>query len=189
VQHIQENTKQNTIYTLEYIPHNTCEAIQNKSYHTNHQIQYKVRSCFNPSWQLSPTQLLAHCPERDGGENRKTKSEKSHGFRCRYFKMSSKSKHGGGRKQSKQRKSFAAGKQGSVTRNGYLGRQRPSLQKSPAPSSYPQLYTLSTTLCGVEYPFGHWGQLSRLCPLLTLCVPPACSLVGGGRGRKDLFAV
>jgi len=76
VQYIQEDARQNTIYTLEYIPHNTCEAIQSESYHTNRKIQYKVMSCFNPSWQLSPTQLLTHCPESDGGENRNTKSEK-----------------------------------------------------------------------------------------------------------------
>jgi len=87
VQHIQGNARQNTIYTLEYIPHNTCEAIQNESYHTKRKIQYKVMSCFNPSWQLSPTQLLTHCPERDGAENWKTRSEKTHGFGCRYFNM------------------------------------------------------------------------------------------------------
>jgi len=39
-------------------------------------------SWFNPSWQLNTTQPLAHSsPQQDGGENWKSKSEKTRGLR------------------------------------------------------------------------------------------------------------
>jgi len=38
-------------------------------------------SWFNPSWQLSTTQLLAHYTPVGWGENQKGKSKKTHGLR------------------------------------------------------------------------------------------------------------
>ena len=46
------------------------------------------------------------------------------------------------------------GKQGSIKCNCYLGRQTPSIWMSPPSWFFPQLYMLSMTSYGVEYPFG-----------------------------------
>ncbi|KAK4813353.1 hypothetical protein QYF61_026649 [Mycteria americana] len=50
------------------------------------------------------------------------------------------------------------------------------------------LYMLSVTPYGVGQPRGHWGQLSRLCPLPTPCAPPASSLVGWEENRIRIRA-
>ncbi|NXL45419.1 KSR2 Kinase, partial [Podilymbus podiceps] len=93
-------------------------------------------------------------------------------------------------RQSKPRNSFppshgqagvqpSPGKQGSIARNGELGRQTPSLRTSPPSSSFPRLYMPSVTPCGVEHPLGPLGSaVPAVSPPGSLC-PPASSLVGG----------
>jgi len=72
------------------------------------------------------------------------------------------------------------GKQGSITRNGYLGRQTPLLW-TPAPSLFfLPLYMLSTTSYGMEYPCGQSGSAVPAVPPPTfLCTP---SPLAGGVG-------
>lgn len=53
----------------------------------------------NPGGQLSPTQLLAHPLQQDGGENRKGKIKKTHGLKYREFNLDTREK----RKETKQR--------------------------------------------------------------------------------------
>ena len=61
--------------------------------------------------------------------------------------------------------SASPGKQGSITRNGDLGRETPSLPMSPPSFFFPQLYILSMTSYGMRYPFGQFGSA-------VLAVPP-----------------
>ena len=156
----------------------------------------EVVSWFNPSQQLSPTQPLAHSPQWNGGENRKSKNEKTRGLRERQSNRYSKSR---AHKQSKTRNSFTTshrqagvqpspGKQGSITPNAYLGRQMPSLRTSPPSFFFPQLYMLSMTSYGMEYPFGHLGSAV---PAVSqfLVHPQPTRWWGGVRSRKGLDSV
>ena len=99
-------------------------------------------------------------------------------------------------KQSKTRNSFTTsrqqagaqpspGKQGSITCNGYLGRQTPSLRTSPPSFLFPPtLYT--------EYDAVRYGLYLRsagvscpgCAPLPASCAPPARSLVGQGEKQN-----
>jgi len=96
-------------------------------------------------------------------------------------------------KKSKPRNSFSAshrqaavqqfpGKQGSITHDGYLGRQMPSPWTS-LPSFFPWLYMLSVTPYGMEYPFGQLGSgVPAVSPTSSLCTP---SLLPVGRGEEQ----
>ena len=76
------------------------------------------------------------------------------------------------------------GKQGSITGNGYLGRQMPSGRTSPPSSFFPQLYTLSKVSYGLEYPFGQLGSAVLAVPPPSFLCPPRHSLVGWGEKQK-----
>ena len=70
------------------------------------------------------------------------------------------------------------GKQGSLMHNSYLGRQAPSLRTSPPSFFFPQLYMLSMTSYGMEYPLGQlWSAVAAVSPPNSLCSP---SLFTGG---------
>ena len=62
--------------------------------------------------------------------------------------------------------------------------KRPHSQRPPV-LLLPQLLLLSTTACGLGYPLGQGGQLSRLCPLPAPRAPPARSLVGQGEEQNS----
>ncbi|KAF1525280.1 Potassium/sodium hyperpolarization-activated cyclic nucleotide-gated channel 4, partial [Eudyptes sclateri] len=69
-------------------------------------------------------------------------------------------------------------REGSITHNGYLGRQTPSLQTSPPSFFFPQLYILSMTSHGMEYPFGQFGSAVLA---LGAFIPEICLLTRGRR--------
>ena len=130
---------------------------------------------FNPRWQLSTTKPLTHCPCVWMGETiRRVKVRKLVGWDKDNLidkakaSGTSKAKPGihsplpmGGQAGVQP----SPGKQGSITRNGDLGRQTPSLWMSLPSSFFPQLYMLSMTSYGMEYPFGQFGSA-------VLCVSP-----------------
>ena len=94
-------------------------------------------------------------------------------------------------KQNKTRNSFTTsrgqagaqpspGRQGSITRNGALGRQTPSLQASPTSFFFSQLYILGMMPYGPEYPFGQTeSTLLAVSPPNFLC--PSSPLAGRAR--------
>lgn len=125
----------------------------------------KWMSWFNPSWQLSSTELLAHYPLMGWGESQISTSKKTCGLRLRQFYRESKRCP---LKQSWTSTSvppWAAGIQlpprqlGSIMCNGYLGRQTSSLHISPTPFLLlpPTLYTEN-------------GDISYRMPLLSVRV-------------------
>ncbi|KAF1637339.1 Potassium/sodium hyperpolarization-activated cyclic nucleotide-gated channel 4, partial [Eudyptes filholi] len=69
-------------------------------------------------------------------------------------------------------------REGSIMRNGYLGRQTPSLQTSHPSFFFPQLYILSMTSHGMEYPFGQFGSAVLA---LGAFIPEICLLTRGRR--------
>jgi len=140
--------------------------------------------------------------KRERGGKWKGKNEKTRGLRYRQFNRQSK---GHTCKQSKTRNPFTTphgraavqpspGQQGSITRNGYLGRQTPSLRTPacpPLPPSSPQLLMLSMTSYGMGDPLGQMGPAVQLCLLPASPAPPVYSTRwrGNVRRRKGLDAV
>ena len=135
-------------------------------------------SCFNSSWQLSPIQPLAHSPrggmrERIGrvnvrkliGWDKGSLIGKAKGMHASKAKQGIHSLPPSGQAGAQ----LSPGQQGSITRNGYLGRQMPSLRTS-LPSFFPQLYMLSMMSYGMEYPFGQLGSaVPAVSPPNLLC--------------------
>ena len=153
---------------------------------------FSLMSWFNPSQQLSTTQLLAHSPTGGMGERiGRVKVRKFMGWDKDNLIGKAKAAHA-----SKARNSFptshgqagvqpSSGKQGSIMHNSYLGRQTPSLRTSSSSFFFLQLYMLSMMSYGTEYPFGQLGSaVPAVSPRSFLCTPNL--LAGGVRSSKGL---